>query len=381
MTEAIDRLVLIGGGHAHVHVIAAFGRRPLPGATVTIISNVLATPYSGMLPGLIAGLYTHEQAHIDLRRLAGASGARLVLAQASALDRAGKRIVCVDGSAVPYDAVSIDVGSTPSLGSIAGVCEHGIAVKPIAAFLDKFDALREACRRPGGPRRIAVIGGGAGGVELLLSVRTRLRAEAADPGAFTFMLVTDGEILSTHNARVRAGFRRAFAERGMPLLEHRRVARLRAGRIDLVDGGTLAADAVLVVTEAGAPDWFRNTGLALDERGFIAVGPTLQSQNDPAVFAAGDCATMVETPREKAGVYAVRQGPPLADNLRAVLQGRAPRPFRPQSRHLALISTGERYAIGSRGWLKFEGAWVWRWKDWIDRNWMRQYQEVELPRG
>jgi selenide,water dikinase len=90
---------------------------------------------------------------------------------------------------------------------------------------------------------------------------------------------------------------------------------------------------------------------------------------------------MVETPREKAGVYAVRQGPPLADNLRAVLQGRAPRPFRPQSRHLALISTGERYAIGSRGWLKFEGAWVWRWKDWIDRNWMRQYQEVELPRG
>lgn len=370
-----ERIVLIGGGHAHVHVIAAFGRQPLPGVIVTVISNVFETPYSGMLPGLIAGLYTRAEAHIDLRRLTAITGARLVHARATGLDRANGHVLCAVGEPIPYDVVSIDVGSTPSLDSIAGASEHGIAVKPIAAFLDKFDALRADCRRPGGPRRIAVIGGGAGGVELLLSVRTRLHAEAADPDAFSFTLVTDGEILSTHNARVRVAFRRAFAERKMQLFENRRVAGLRAGHIDLADGGSLAADAILVVTQAGAPDWFGATGLSLDPRGFIAVGPTLQSLNDPNVFAAGDCAALVETPREKAGVYAVREGPPLADNLRAVVQGRAPRPYRPQSRHLALISTGGRYAVGSRGWLKFEGAWVWRWKDRIDRNWMRQYRE------
>jgi len=377
MTQAPPkRIVLIGGGHAHVHVIAEFGRLPLPGATVTVISNVFETPYSGMLPGLIAGLYPHEQAHIDLRRLTAATGTRLVHAHAAGLDRANKRVLCTDGTTVTYDIVSIDVGSTPSLNSIAGAREHGIAVKPIAGFLEKFDTLRADCRRPDGPRHIAVIGGGAGGIELLLSVRTRLRAEAVDPDAFSFTLITDGKILPTHNAQVQSAFRRVFAERNMQMLEDRRVAGLRAGHIDFGDGGSLAVDAVLIVTQAGAPDWFRTTGLALDERGFIAVGPTLQSLNDPAVFAAGDCAALVETPREKSGVYAVREGPPLADNLRAMVQGRAPQPFRPQARHLALISTGERYAVGSRGRLKFEGAWVWALKDWIDRKWMRQYQAI-----
>jgi selenide,water dikinase len=326
-----------------------------------------------MLPGLVAGLYTREEAHIDLGRLTAGSGAHLVHARATGLDRANRQVLCADREPVPYDVCSIDVGSTPSLDSIAGAREHGIAVKPIAMFLERFDALRADCRRPDGPRRIAVIGGGAGGVELLLSVRTRLRVEAADPDAFAFTLVTDGKILSTHNARVRDAFHRAFAERNMQVVEDRRVAELRAGYIDLADGGSLPADAVLVVTQAGAADWFHATGLALDPHGFIAVGPTLQSLNDPAVFAAGDCAALVETPREKA----VREGPPLADNLRAVVQGRVLEPFHPQSRHLALISTGERYAVGSRGWLKFEGAWVWTLKDWIDRKWMRQYQEIK----
>jgi selenide,water dikinase len=374
-----QRIVLVGGGHAHVHVIAIFGRQPVPGVTVTVISNVFETPYSGMLPGLIAGLYTPEQAHIDLKRLTVAAGAHLVYARATGVDRVNRKVLCADREPVPYDVVSIDVGSTPSLDSIAGACEHAIAVKPIATFLEKFDKLRADCLRSGGPRRIAVIGGGAGGVELVLSVRARLRAGAADPDALSFKLVTDGEILPTHNARVSAAFRRVFAERRMQLFENRRVAGLRAGFIDLADGGSLAADAVLVVTQAGAPDWFRTTGLTLDPHGFIAVGPTLQSLSDPHVFAAGDCAALVETPREKAGVYAVREGPPLAGNLRAVVQGRAPQPFRLQPRHLALISTGERYAIGSRGWIKFEGAWAWWWKHRIDRKWMRQYQAFEPP--
>ena len=130
------------------------------------------------------------------------------------------------------------------------------------------------------------------------------------------------------------------------------------------------------MTPAGAPDWLASTGLALDDKGFVAVGPTLQSLNDERVFAAGDCAALVETPREKAGVYAVREGPPLADNLARLARGEAPRPWRPQARHLALISTGERYAVGSRGCLKFEGAWVWTLKDWIDRRWIGRFQKL-----
>ena len=176
--------------------------------------------------------------------------------------------------------------------------------------------------------------------------------------------------------RARAAFRRIFAQRRIKLLENHRVTALQAGAIEFANGQTLPTDVTLLVTLAGAPDWFKTTGLALDDRGFLAVGPTLQSLNDRAVFAAGDCAALTETPREKAGVYAVRAGPPLAENLRRLAHGEQPQSWRPQARHLALISTGERYAVGSRGWLKFEGRWVWTVKDWIDRRWMSQYQDL-----
>ena len=376
--RAAAGIVLVGGGHAHVHVLAALGRAA--GLRVTLVTEQLKTPYSGMLPGVIAGLYSVEQAHIDLARLTAATHARLVQARCTGLDRANKQVLCADGTTIPYDLVSLDVGSTPSLDAIQGAREHGIAVKPIGEFLGKFNTLRADCRRADGPRHIAVIGGGAGGVELLLSARTRLRAEAAQDGRdaerFSFTLITDGDILPTHNERVRAAFRRVFAERGIELLENHRVTALRAGGIRLVGDRALQSDATLIVTPAGAPDWFKTTGLALDDRGFLAVGPTLQALTDGCVFAAGDCAALIETPREKAGVYAVRAGPPLAKNLRRVAQGGQPLPWRPQARHLALISTGDRYAVGSRGRLKFEGRWVWTLKDWIDRRWMRRYQKL-----
>lgn len=378
MTSPKRDIVLVGGGHAHVHVLTALAKDPAPGVRVTLVTRDAATPYSGMLPGVIAGLYTTAQAHIDLVRLAAAVGTRLVLGEAVGLDRMARTIQLAGQPPVSYDIASIDVGIAPALSPIAGAAEHAIAVKPIGSFLEKFDRLIEQCRRPNGPRRIAVIGGGAGGVELLLSVQSRLplevRKAGQDPAALSFALVTDGEILATHNERVRAAFRRILAERGIALHEHRRVAAVTVDAIELQDGSTVPADAVLVTTDAAAPAWFRGTGLALDPGGFLAVGPTLQVTNDPDVFAAGDCAGMIETPRPKAGVYAVRAGPPLAANLRRRALGEAVQPWHPQTSHLALISTGERYAVASRGAFKMEGAWLWRLKDWIDRRWVGAYQ-------
>jgi selenide,water dikinase len=378
-------IILLGGGHAHVHVLKAFAMRPESGVRLTLVTRDLETPYSGMLPGVIAGLYSEEEAHIDLLRLTGVTGARLIHAEAIGLDRARKRVLLSGRPPIAYDLLSIDVGITPALAQIAGAAEHGIAVKPIGSFLRKFAVLRERCRAPQGPRRVAVIGGGAGGVELLLSVRTHLladvRAEGRDASGFSFALVTDGEILATHDPKVRESFRRAFAVRGIELYEHQQARAVTPSAIELAGERTVAADAVLVTTGAAAPSWFRDTGLALDRDGFLAVGPSLQTLDDPDVFGAGDCATLVETPREKAGVFAVRGGPPLARNLRRRARGEPSKPWRPQRRHLALISTGERYAIASRGPFKTEGAWVWTWKDWIDRRWMRMYQDAVAMRA
>jgi selenide,water dikinase len=374
MSRQID-IVLLGGGHAHVHVLVALARRPVAGAQVTLVSRDLATPYSGMLPGVVAGLYAPEQAHIDLAHLAAATGTRLIHAEAIGLDRANKRVLVGGAPTVAYDILSIDVGISPALDAISGAGEHAVAVKPIGSFLDKFDDLVARCRRADGPKRIVVIGGGAGGVELLLSMRTRLLAETR--ASLSFTLVTDGEILASHNSRVGNAFRRILADRGIVLHEQQRARAVSGRAIELDNGETVAADAVLIATDAVAPEWFRETGLALDPHGFLAVGPTLQVSNDQDVFAAGDCAALIETPREKAGVYAVRAGPPLADNLRRRALGEPVKVWRPQRRHLALISTGERYAVASRGFFKAEGAWVWTLKDWIDRGWIRQYQDIE----
>lgn len=376
---ATREIVLVGGGHAHVHVMKALSGRLPPGWRVTLVSPGRHTPYSGMLPGFIAGIYSLEDAHIDLEWLATETGTRFRQTRAVGLDREKRLVLTEDGRPVAYDLVSLDVGITPALDAIPGAAEHAIAVKPISAFVEKYETLMAAALGPDGPRRIAVVGGGAGGVELLLSLHGRLArmAKEADlaPDRFTFVLVTSGPLLATHNSRVQDTFRRDLKAKDIDLHEHASVASIEDSGLRLGDGDRFAADAVLVTTHARAPDWFAATGLALDEKGFIAVGPTLQSLNDPNVFAAGDCAALVETPREKAGVYAVRAGPPLARNLIAMAGGREPQPWRPQKRHLALITTGEKYAVASRGAFKAEGAWLWRLKDWIDRRWMDRYRK------
>ena len=374
-------IVLVGGGHAHVHVLTAFAMRPEPGVRLTLITADLATPYSGMLPGVVAGLYTPARAHIDLARLAAATGTRLFHATACGLDRAAKRVLLVGRPPIAYDLVSIDVGITPALAAIAGSELHAIAVKPIGSFLGKLDALIERCRAPDGPRRIAAIGGGAGGVELILSVRSRLIADAQAHGwnaaNLSFALVTEGKILEAHHPRVRSAFRRILTGRKVALHEDRRAREVAAGAIAFDRGPPLAADAVLIATDAAAPAWLAGTGLGRDAGGFLAVGPTLQVINDPDAFAAGDCAALIETPRAKAGVFAVRAGPPLAANLRRRARGERLRAWHPQRRHLSLISAGERYAVASRGAFKAEGAWVWTVKDAIDRRWMRMYQDTD----
>jgi selenide, water dikinase len=378
-------IVLVGGGHAHVHVLKAFGMRPEVGVRLTLIAREVETPYSGMLPGLIAGHYRFEQCHIDLEPLARFANARLIRASAVGIDRALRRVLVAGRPPLAYDLLSIDVGATPALDAIPGAAEHALPVKPIGRFLGRFEALRARCLADPDVRRILVIGGGAGGVELLLAVRHRLRAELKaqnqDPDRLRFALATADDLMPTNNPKVRAAFVRHLAAREVEVRPRCPIARIERGKAVAADGAIIEADEILLVTQAAAPGWFADTGLALDPKGFLTLGPTLQVANDARVLGAGDCATLLHAPREKAGVFAVRQGPPLAGNLRSLAQGRPPRPFLPQRRFLGLISTGDRYAIASRGGWKAEGQALWRLKDWIDRRWMRKYQELPQMNG
>jgi len=371
-------IVLVGGGHSHVGVLRSFAMRPMPGVRLTVVCRETHTPYSGMLPGYVAGHYGHDDVHIDLRRLAQAAGARFFRDEVRGLDRDARKVLCAARPPVPYDLVSINIGSTPQTAAVPGAAEHVVPVKPIYHFDARWQALLERVRAHAGPLRIAVVGGGAGGVELLLAMQYRLRAErralGRDPAGLEFHLLSSGpRLLPTHNAWVRRRFERVLADRGVHVHHDAEVVEVGARRLRTRAGRMLEADEIVWVTRAGGAPWLRGTGLALDDDGCIRVGDTLQSVSDPLVFAAGDVASMEGRPLEKAGVFAVRMGMPLARNLRLALEGRPLRPYRPQPRWLALISTGDRHAVASRGIVGFAGDWVWRWKDWIDRRFMHRF--------
>lgn len=372
-------IVLVGGGHSHVGVLKNFGMKPLPGVRLTVICRDTHTPYSGMLPGYIAGHYSYDDVHIDLNTLAAFAGARFFRDEVIALDRAAGKVICRNRPPVPYDRLSINIGSTPQMSQVAGAAEHAVAVKPIHLFNQRWLALLARVRRHAGKTRIAVVGAGAGGVELTLAMQYRLRRElqalGRDPNELSFHLFSsDADILPTHNQRVRRTFKRVLSERQVVLHAGSEVAQVGATRVHTANGEVLDMDEIVWVTQAGGAPWLRQTALALDEAGFIQVNAHLQSLSDPHVFAAGDIAAMVGRPLEKAGVFAVRQGKPLAANLRRSVQGQPLLGYRPQRHWLALISTGDRHAVASRGPLSWHGDWVWRWKDWIDRRFMNKFQ-------
>ncbi|MBC7202816.1 MAG: selenide, water dikinase SelD, partial [Pusillimonas sp.] len=376
-------IVLVGGGHSHVIVLRMFAMKPMPGVRLTVICTDTDTPYSGMLPGYVAGHYSYNDVHIDVRKLAEFAGARYFKDEVTGIDRGMQRVLCRNRPAVPYDVLSVNVGATPAVNTVPGALEYSIPVKPIRHFNERWLSLLSRMRERTQSTTIAVVGAGAGGVELTLAIQHRLQHEIAQRGgsanAVQFHLFSaDPVILPTHNARVRAAFMRTLEARAVNVHLCAKVTRLEKDCLHTENGDTFTVHETFWVTQAAGPAWLKDTGLALDENNFIKVRETLQTETDPLVFAAGDCVAFTGRPLEKAGVFAVRMGKPLNHNLRRTLAQKNLRPYRPQRKWLALISTGDQHAIASRGVLYVKGSLVWRWKDQIDRRFMRKFNELKL---
>ena len=369
----MKQLLLIGGGHSHVEVIRQLGLAPPPGARITLVSPDRHTPYSGMLPGFVSGHYEFEQCHIDLDRLCRRAHIEFHRDEARAIDPQQRRVALRGGATMTYDVLSIDIGSTPPTDAVPGAAEHAIGVKPVSRFLEVWDEMRATAQRSGRIPRIAVIGGGAGGVELALALHYRLR-QCVPVATVGIDIFTDSPaILPGHAASVVRMIARILAERGIVVHPHSRVIRVEPGILHTSAGMNLSADYLIWATGASAPAWVAESGIKTDDAGFVTVNSMLQSVSHANIFAAGDIASMAGHRVPKSGVYAVRQGPPLAANLRQALESGPLIPYVPQSITLALISAGDRYAVASYGRIGFEGAWVWRWKDHIDRKFVNRY--------
>ncbi|PRW20680.1 water dikinase [Chlorella sorokiniana] len=377
-TPIVRDLVLVGGGHAHVTVLKRFAMKPLPGVRVTLVTSTLHTPYSGMLPGYISGFYTFDDVHIDLTLLARFCGARLVHAECTGLDLQGQRVLLRGRPPLRYDVLSLNLGITPTLSSVPGAAQHSTPVKPISGLVARFEALLQKAVAQDQPLRVAVVGAGASGVEVACALQYRLQKERRAAGitsSLTVSLVSRGPILQGLTPYARRAFLPLLKERGIAVYEAAGgVKEVQPAALVLGDGQTVPFDECLWTTQASAASWLAETGLPVGKDGFLLVNDCLQSDGGPPnVFAAGDVASNARNPRPKAGVFAVRTGPPLAENLQRLLTGRSLRPWTPQRTFLSLITAGDKYAVATKGWLGLKGSWLWTWKDSIDRTFMAKF--------
>lgn len=364
-------IVLIGGGHTHALVLRRWAMSPVAGARLTLINPAPTAPYSGMLPGHIAGHYGRMDLEIDLVKLARFAGARLVLAPATGINRELQRIQVAGQADISYDIASVDIGITTDLPTIPGFIEHAIGAKPLdryatawALFLKGVDGQKV---RP----QVTVIGGGVAGVELALAMMHNLK-ERGIPGAKVTVLEVAAAPLAGISQGARKALLRHIARLGITLQTSAKVAEITGNAVHLSDGSQIPSSLCIAAATPHPHGWLKASGLG-NADGYIEVKNTLQSCQDPHIYAAGDCAALTFAPRPKAGVFAVREAPILYHNLRAELLGHSRKRFRPQKSYLKLISTGGKTAIADKAGLRLAGAWLWRWKDRIDRTFMRQF--------
>lgn len=374
--EPRRELLLVGGGHSHVQVLRRLGMAPLPRCRVTLVVDRPVAVYSGMVPGFVAGEYPASALEIDLRPLARRAGVRLVVAAAERLDLAARALHVADRPPIPFDLVSLNIGSEVAGAGLPGVRQHAYLTRPIGEFVASINAPLEGLRTRGGPVRLLVVGAGAGGVELAFCMQARMKALGVTEVEVTLVSRTPDPLPGATPAMVRA-VQSAAQGRGVRLLGGVGVRAVEAGQAFLEEGGALPFDLLVWVTGAVASPFFRESGLPTDHRGFVRVRDTLEVVGVDGVFAVGDCAVPDGWPQiPKAGVYAVRQGPVLDHNLRARLAGRSLRPYRPQRDFLALLNLGDGTAIGGRSGIAGRGRWLLQWKRWIDQRFMDRFQAL-----
>lgn len=366
--QTMDKpIILLGGGHAHVEVVRQLGHLDNVGRQIILISPSRHAPYSGMLPGYVSGQYSFEDFHIDLEALCARCGVTFIATTAREIDPDRRQVSLSDGQVLDYSLLSIDIGSTPSLPpGVSG----GISVKPIASFTQRLAQLDALVADRVGPLRLAIVGQGVAGVEMAFALQRRLGRNRVE----ILLAGRASEVIAERSRLARWMVKRELARAGIAHHPGFDVSGFDAEELIARDGRKLTVDDVVWTTSSGAPAWLGETGLALDAGGFILVDLALRSLSHPDVFAAGDVASLPE-PRPKAGVFAVRQGPVLADNIRRSLSGEELRPFRPQRRWLALISLGNGRAIADKWDLAASGRWVAMWKHWNDTRFLKRYAD------
>lgn len=362
------RLVLVGGGHAHLSVLRALAKKRPAGLDVVLITRSKHQNYSGMLPGWIAGHYAQAECRVDLGPLVRAAGGRLVLDEIVGMDAARRCVGLTTGQHVEYDLLSLDVGSETDTSWLETLGDKLLPAKPLDIFFARWPHVLTAAKAKKN-YRLVVVGGGAAGVEMALAAQQAFTSAGID--GCVELVASESGLLPGHAKGVQARVQR-FAEQAGLGLNFARGVGTEEGVL-LADGRLVQADKVIAATGARPAVWLGLSNLGLDENGYILVDKYHRSVSHPNVFAAGDVCARADVVIQRSGVHAVHAGPVLANNLLAVLNGTALQPYVPRQPSLYLLACGPHYAVASWGRWSAEGQWVWRWKDWIDRGFIRRF--------
>ena len=376
-----SRVLLVGAGHTHVEVLRRYAASPDPFVQLTLLTPSPFCQYSGMIPGVIAGQFAVRESRVDVAALVSAADGALVVGSAVGLDLASRRIICDTLPPIDYDLLSLDIGAAPALPLAGQSSCDCIVTKPADTFLQQIEALVDRHVARAGRSRVAIVGGGAAAIELALALDERLTNTSirsnGERSLIRIVLICKSETLAPNlSAATRRRLEAIVAARGIETMTGRAVTSVSTGVLSVDGLEDIAADEVILAIEVSAPVWLRTTGLPLDKRGFVRVNEYLQVEDRRDIFATGDVASFTARDLPKSGVYAVRQGPVLHENIRRTLSGKSLLKFRPQRRALYLVSTGRQHAIGSYGPFSFEGRWVWLLKRWLDTRWIARGTEV-----
>lgn len=380
----MKELVLVGAGHAHLEVLRQFCRRPPPGASITLVSPDRYLYFAPMFSAVVAGLYRSDAIRIDMLEWARRVNARFLPSAVESLDLPAHTLHLVGGEKVPFDILSLNSGLLPRQQGIPHISRHVVPVRPFSQFLKQWDVVRQEVAETKGRFRIAVVGGGLGGVELVLALQYRLRqdllARGDHPSRLEWMLLTEGpEILLELPVSARQRFVRILHQRGIRILVKHAVMEIRSDSLLAKHQPEINADAILWAVTPEGPEWITRSSLVVDERGCVRVGPDLQSVSHHGVFVAGDLAALPKVV-SKSVVYPVQQGGVLAKNLLAAVLEKTPYHYRPRAPRVKRIATGDRNAIAVFGGVAVEGGWVWRLKDLLDRRFLRRYRSIKTSR-
>ncbi len=375
-------LVLVGGGHTHILLLKKFAMNPVEGVRITLVSPRGSATYSGMIPGYIAGHYDLDAVQINLRALCRYAGADFLESEVEGIDLLNDSVVMAGRPSLRFDAVSLDIGSGKR-ADLSEVQGSGISIKPINDFISSWPSLIKRIR-DGKIKKLGVVGAGAAGIEVALALEHRIRCGVSETPCSISLISSTSKISEKYNFFVRRKLENYLSRKNIRIHRDFKAVGYDGSTLFSSKGVSIHLDEVLWATDSNSHGQSFATDLETDPQGFIAIRDTLQSVSRENVFAVGDCATSINNPYPKSGVYAVRQAPILFHNVRAFLLGKKLKSFRPQKRVLSLLSLGERRAIASKGGFYFDGRLAWKWKDWIDRRFMKTFyslpeMQVEEP--